>query len=39
MELTPCTECAGGPWDNSVKNFFDNLAKWINARFPSRTGS
>jgi hypothetical protein len=32
-------ECAGGPYDNSVKNFFDYVAKWMNARFPARAGS
>lgn len=30
---TPCRDCAGGPYDNSVKNLFDYVAKWINARF------
>jgi pimeloyl-ACP methyl ester carboxylesterase len=34
--ITPCRECAGGPYDNSVKNFFDYVAKWMNARFPAR---
>lgn len=37
---TPCTECMpegqkyDGRYDNAVKNNFDYLAKWINARFP-----
>jgi pimeloyl-ACP methyl ester carboxylesterase len=34
--ITPCKECAGGPYDNSVKNFFDYVAKWINTRFGPR---
>ena len=38
-DFAPCAECAGGPYGNSAKNFFDYVAKWINARFPSRTGS
>jgi len=37
--ITPCNECAGGPYSNSVKNFFDYVAKWINARYPARSGS
>jgi len=36
--ITPCAECAGGPYDNSVRNFFDYVAKWINQRFPKRNG-
>jgi len=32
--FTPCKECEGGPYDNSVKNLFDYVAKWINTRFP-----
>jgi len=35
--ITPCKECQGGPYDNSVKNFFDYVARWINARFPSKS--
>jgi hypothetical protein len=37
--ITPCRECmpAGQPYDgrydNSVKNYYDYVAKWINARF------
>jgi len=37
--ITPCTKCmpAGeaydGRYDNSVKNYFDYVADWINARF------
>jgi len=31
--FTPCTDCEGGPYNNSVKNLFDYVAKWINARF------
>jgi len=37
--ITPCKECAGGPYDNSVKNFFDYVAKWIGKRFPTQAGS
>ncbi len=32
--ITPCTECEGGPYNNSVKNYFDYAANWINTRFP-----
>jgi hypothetical protein len=33
--ITPCTECERSPgqYSNTVKNFFDYAAKWINARF------
>lgn len=31
--ITPCTDCAGGPYNNSVKNFFDYVAKWTKQRF------
>ena len=37
--ITPCEDCmpAGQPYDgrydNSVKNYYDYVAKWINARF------
>ncbi|MGZ8484853.1 MAG: hypothetical protein ACXW6R_13105 [Candidatus Binatia bacterium] len=33
--ITPCTECdeSKGHYSNSVKNFFDYVAKWVNARF------
>src|SRR2546422_786251 len=31
--FTPCTNCEGGPYNNSMKNLFDYVAKWINARF------
>jgi hypothetical protein len=34
--FTPCGNCAGGPYNNSVKNLFDYVAKWIDARFPPR---
>ena len=37
--ITPCKECAGGPYDNSVKNFFDYVAKWISKRFSTQAGS
>jgi pimeloyl-ACP methyl ester carboxylesterase len=37
--VTPCKECAGGPYDNSVKNFFDYVAKWISKRFPAQAGN
>jgi len=32
---TPCTECekTPGQYSNSVKNFFDYVAMWINSRF------
>ena len=30
---TPCRDCEGGPYKNSVKNLFDYVAKWINTRF------
>ena len=33
--ITPCAECESTPgqYSNTVKNFFDYLQKWINARF------
>jgi hypothetical protein len=33
--ITPCVRCeqAPGQYSNSVKNFFDYVAKWVNARF------
>ncbi len=33
--ISPCTECENtkGQYANSVKNFFDYVAKWVNARF------
>jgi hypothetical protein len=34
--MTPCTECAkvtGEDYSNATKNFFDYMAKWINARY------
>jgi hypothetical protein len=33
--ITPCTECetTPGQYSNTVKNFFDYVQKWINARF------
>jgi hypothetical protein len=37
--ITACRECEGGPYDNSVKNFFDYVARWINARFPATGGN
>jgi pimeloyl-ACP methyl ester carboxylesterase len=30
---TPCRDCEGGPYTNSVKNLFDYVAKWIDTRF------
>ena len=35
--LTPCTACetTPGEYSNSQRNFFDYVAKWINARFSS----
>ena len=33
--IEPCTECESfpGQYSNTVRNFFDYVAKWINARF------
>jgi hypothetical protein len=33
--ITPCTECETfpGQYSNTVKNFFDYMADWLNARF------
>ena len=33
--ITPCTQCekTKGQYSNSVKNFFDYTAKWVNVRF------
>jgi hypothetical protein len=33
--IEPCTACetTKGQYSNSVKNFFDYVAKWVNARF------
>ncbi|MSO20184.1 MAG: hypothetical protein EXQ56_06905 [Acidobacteria bacterium] len=33
--ITPCVECESTPgqYSNTVKNFFDYLQKWMNARF------
>jgi hypothetical protein len=33
--ITPCVRCEEKPgqYSNSVKNFFDYVAKWVNARF------
>lgn len=33
--ISPCTECETSPgqYSNTVKNFFDYAARWINARF------
>ena len=33
--VTPCTACETSPgqYSNSVKNFFDYVQNWINARF------
>lgn len=33
--ITPCVRCeqTPGQYSNSVKNFFDYVAKWVNARF------
>jgi len=28
--ITPCNECAGGPYNNSQKNFYDHVASWLN---------
>ena len=32
---TPCKDCPGGPYTNSIRNMFDYMAKWINARWPA----
>jgi hypothetical protein len=32
---TPCKECSGGPYTNSIKNMFDYMAKWTNAHWPA----
>ena len=36
---TPCKECekTPGQYSNSVKNFFDYVAKWINSRLSAFT--
>jgi hypothetical protein len=33
--ITPCVRCeqTPGQYSNSVKNFLDYVAKWVNARF------
>jgi hypothetical protein len=33
--FTPCRECetTPGQYSNSVKNYFDYVANWINTRF------
>ena len=28
--ITPCNACPGGPYNNSQKNFYDNVAAWLN---------
>ncbi len=28
--LTPCNACAGGPYNNSQKNFYDHIRDWLN---------
>jgi hypothetical protein len=33
---TPCTDCSGGPYTNSIRNMFDYMAKWTNARWPAK---
>lgn len=35
---TPCVECekTPGQYSNSVKNFFDHVAKWIEVRYATR---
>jgi hypothetical protein len=33
--IAPCNACEGGPYNNSERNFFDYVAKWLNSRFPS----
>jgi hypothetical protein len=30
---TPCKDCPGGPYTNSIRNMFDYMAKWINTRW------
>jgi hypothetical protein len=31
--LTPCNACPGGPYNNSLSNFYNYIRDWINARF------
>jgi hypothetical protein len=31
--ITPCTACAGGPYDNQVTNYWNYLFNWIKDRF------
>jgi hypothetical protein len=31
--LTPCNACPGGPYNNSLTNFYNYVRDWINARF------
>jgi hypothetical protein len=31
--ITPCNACPGGPYDNSVSNFYNYVRDWIDARF------
>jgi hypothetical protein len=31
--LTPCNACPGGPYNNSLRNFYNYIRDWINARF------
>jgi hypothetical protein len=28
--ITPCNACAGGPYNNSQKNFYDHVRDWLN---------
>ena len=32
---TPCKDCPGGPYTNSIKNLFDYMAKWANSHWPT----
>jgi len=29
--ITPCNACPGGPYNNSVQNFYDHIRDWINS--------
>jgi hypothetical protein len=33
--ITPCGNCAGGPYNNQVKNYWDYVTNWIKVRFGS----
>ncbi len=37
--FSPCGNCDGGPYRNTVKNLFDYVAQWVDARFPINSAS